>query len=40
MMKEEYLEPKMVMVLFDKKDVITTSDDLEEDELPPVPING
>lgn len=41
MMKQEYLEPEMILVLFDTKDVITTSDlwdeDLEEDELPPVP---
>lgn len=34
-MKEKYLEPEMEVVLFDNKDVITTSG--IEDELPFVP---
>lgn len=35
-MKELYLEPEMEVVLFDNKDVITTSG--IEDELPFVPV--
>lgn len=39
-MKELYNEAELKIIFFEKMDVIRTSDGrLDEDELPPVPVN-
>lgn len=35
-MKEKFLEPELKIIRFETMDVITASDILDEDELPPV----
>lgn len=38
MEKEKYISPKMEIIEFEEEDIITTSGDLEDDELPVVPV--
>lgn len=38
-MKELYAEPEMEVIHFEAMDIITTSGELDEDELPQIPIN-
>ena len=38
MEKKKYISPEMEITEFDVEDIIVTSGDLEEDELPVVPV--
>lgn len=38
-MQEKYLEAELEIVRFEAEDVIATSTTLDENELPPIPVN-